>query len=722
MSPRRSRLTPAIPPRCTKGTSDTGVLKTTDGGAHWTIASGTLGANTSVFDLAINPATPSTLLASGFNNTSGIWRTTDGGATWSQVSQNGGYLAFAPLMPSVVYSTVSLTAPVGVLKSTDSGATWTRVFTAPEIVQVASLAVDPSNASIVYVGYNFGQILKTIDGGTTWTTLSVPTGGAVVQAVAVDPTTGVVWAGDRSGHLYRSPDGGVSWTQISTSGAALHAIYRMTFDGGTLYATEDDSPFSSFGTASYGIVKTSDGGDTWSLIKIKGNSLPVRGLAVLNGLLYAGGDLRSDAFLWRIDTNDGAQAFKFGTYLGGNDSDTAHGVAVDKSGNAVVALETDSADLPTTINAPLTRSALIRVSPNGTSIAASSYIGDPNTGYGATAVAVDGNNDAYVATGSFSGNTLAHIDRVDPSGLNNAFFVIGGTQNNVGVSINYPLGVATGPNAGEVFVAGFTTTTDFPITAGAPQPFYGSGAGDAFIAKVSFGGSTPPPPTNLALHRPAVASSEFGAQYAASFAVDGDMSTRWSSQFSDPQWIYVDLGQTYAVSEVVLRWETAFGADYQVQVSNDSNNWTTIRTITGGDGGVDDLDGLVRNRTLRSHLRHAERDGVGLFVVGDRGLWHALLDRRPACALDNTGCRRSRHSRQRELRQQQRRLHRRRIRRRYLGHLGRLQVRVPAPHRRRQHLGARAERAEHEPICEGGHHVSRRHRRERRARHARRQT
>ena len=69
-------------------------------------------------------------------------------------------------------------------------------------------------------------------------------------------------------------------------------------------------------------------------------------------------------------------------------------------------------------------------------------------------------------------------------------------------------------------------------------------------------------------------------------------STRWSSQFSDPQWIYVDLGQTYAISEVILRWETAFGADYQVQVSNDATDWTTIRAITGGDGDVDDLAGL----------------------------------------------------------------------------------------------------------------------------------
>src|SRR5438067_2048428 len=55
----------------------------------------------------------------------------------------------------------------------------------------------------------------------------------------------------------------------------------------------------------------------------------------------------------------------------------------------------------------------------------------------------------------------------------------------------------------------------------------------------------PPPSGDLALSRPVVASSEFSSQYAAANAVDGNASTRWSSTFSDPQWIYVDLGQRF---------------------------------------------------------------------------------------------------------------------------------------------------------------------------------
>jgi hypothetical protein len=103
-----------------------------------------------------------------------------------------------------------------------------------------------------------------------------------------------------------------------------------------------------------------------------------------------------------------------------------------------------------------------------------------------------------------------------------------------------------------------------------------------------------PAPTNLALGRPASSSStEGGASgYDASRAVDASMSTRWSSAFADPQWIASDLGARSDITRVVLRWEAAYGADYQVQMSDDNATWTTIRTVIGSDGGIDDLTGL----------------------------------------------------------------------------------------------------------------------------------
>ncbi|MBN1410790.1 MAG: discoidin domain-containing protein [Spirochaetales bacterium] len=101
---------------------------------------------------------------------------------------------------------------------------------------------------------------------------------------------------------------------------------------------------------------------------------------------------------------------------------------------------------------------------------------------------------------------------------------------------------------------------------------------------------TPPPAVNnLALNKTAVSSSNENTDLSAAMAIDGNAGTRWASAFSDPQWIYVDLGASSSISRVILNWETAYGSDYQIQVSDNASSWSTIYTVSGGDGGVDDL-------------------------------------------------------------------------------------------------------------------------------------
>lgn len=97
----------------------------------------------------------------------------------------------------------------------------------------------------------------------------------------------------------------------------------------------------------------------------------------------------------------------------------------------------------------------------------------------------------------------------------------------------------------------------------------------------------------LALGKTAVASSTENGSLLAGNAVDGNTNTRWGSQFTDNEWIYVDLGARYDVSRVILNWEAAYGSNYQIQISDTTSNWTTIRTINGGNGGVDDIQNLV---------------------------------------------------------------------------------------------------------------------------------
>lgn len=95
--------------------------------------------------------------------------------------------------------------------------------------------------------------------------------------------------------------------------------------------------------------------------------------------------------------------------------------------------------------------------------------------------------------------------------------------------------------------------------------------------------------TNLAQGKPAYASSTESSSYPASNATDGNTSTRWSSAYADPQWLYVDLGSNRTVNSVQLWWESAYASKYQIQTSTDGNTWTTVFTDESGTGGTKDI-------------------------------------------------------------------------------------------------------------------------------------
>ncbi|MFF5294505.1 discoidin domain-containing protein [Paractinoplanes globisporus] len=116
-------------------------------------------------------------------------------------------------------------------------------------------------------------------------------------------------------------------------------------------------------------------------------------------------------------------------------------------------------------------------------------------------------------------------------------------------------------------------------------------------------GSTPTAcgTTNAAQGRTTTASSQEGADVAAANATDGNAGTRWSSQFSDPQWIAVDLGSSQSICQVVLQWESAYGKAYQIQTSPDGNAWTSIYSTTTGAGGTETLTVSGTGRYVRMY-------------------------------------------------------------------------------------------------------------------------
>jgi hypothetical protein len=132
----------------------------------------------------------------------------------------------------------------------------------------------------------------------------------------------------------------------------------------------------------------------------------------------------------------------------------------------------------------------------------------------------------------------------------------------------------------------------------------------------SGGGTTGCGTTDIAQGRTATASSTENAGTPAVNAVDGNTGTRWSSAFSDPQWLQVDLGSSRSLCKVVLNWETAFGTAYQIQTSNDATNWTSVYSTTAGTGGVQTLNVSGSGRYLRMYgTARATQYGYSLYEL-----------------------------------------------------------------------------------------------------------
>jgi F5/8 type C domain-containing protein len=100
-------------------------------------------------------------------------------------------------------------------------------------------------------------------------------------------------------------------------------------------------------------------------------------------------------------------------------------------------------------------------------------------------------------------------------------------------------------------------------------------------------------------------------------ATDGNLGTRWASDWSDPQWIQVDLTATTAIRHVQLVWESAYAKAYSIQTSGDGSTWTTVWSTTTGDGGVDTIDLTASARYVRvAGTQRGTTYGYSLWELG----------------------------------------------------------------------------------------------------------
>ncbi len=122
------------------------------------------------------------------------------------------------------------------------------------------------------------------------------------------------------------------------------------------------------------------------------------------------------------------------------------------------------------------------------------------------------------------------------------------------------------------------------------------------------------PKPSLSTNRPVKASSVIHGN-KPQYAIDDDPSTRWESDWSDPQWITVDLGKPTLVDAVILSWEAAYAQSFQIQVSNNNAFWRTVYSTNSGSGGLEQIHFKpVKARYVRMYgIKRATQFGYSLY-------------------------------------------------------------------------------------------------------------
>jgi uncharacterized protein (TIGR03437 family) len=217
---------------------------------------------------------------------------------------------------------------------------------------------------------------------------------------------------------------------------------------------------------------------------------------------------RTTAFVqkWSAD----GSTLVYSTSLGGSNFDAAYGLAVDSIGNAYVAGTTTSADFPVTTNAFQNQLAgqsnafVAKIAPDGSRLIYSTFLG--GGAENVSAIAVDSSGNAVVtgetsspafpltpgayqtslsASCNFSrlvdvgvpSNGDAFVTRLAADGSSLAYStLLGGVCGTIGQSLAIDSG-------GNVWVAGKTSSSDFPIVGSALQPSFGDGLVDGFLAR-----------------------------------------------------------------------------------------------------------------------------------------------------------------------------------------------------------------------------------------------
>ncbi len=251
------------------GGADGGLWKTADRGDSWqqkaSVAT-TTAQKLSIGDVNVttvvqDPEDPKALYIGTTDN--GMFYSYDGGDSWQQNAQVG-----QGRIPSIAISTknkCTVYAAIGntVIKTIDCSRTWTTPYVDSRKDKLTtSVVVDFYDPQVVWIANNEGDVLRSGDGGVSWTSVHSFQNGVLKMAMSAADSRRL-YVGTKNNGVWRTTDGGATWTDVSQKYAQFSGS-RDFLD----IALGVSNPAVVILATKYGLLRSTDGGDSWGKIDL----------------------------------------------------------------------------------------------------------------------------------------------------------------------------------------------------------------------------------------------------------------------------------------------------------------------------------------------------------------------------------------------------------------------------------------------------------------------
>ena len=339
-----------------------------------------------------------------------------------------------------------------------------------------------------------------IDPGVQYTTFLGGNSAETPVGIAVDSAGSAYVAGTTQSPNFPTTTGAFDRTGAASNFADVFVTKLNPAGTALVYSTFVGGSDMEFGQG----MAIDGSGNAYVTGQTKSSNFPTTGNTFDRSLNIPGtcprcGIDNTDNFVFKL--NAAGSALAYSTYLGGTDYDAARGIAVDGSGNAYVAGETLSGDFATTAAAfDRTRGGeydmfVTKLNTTGSALVYSTFIGGTAVDNGGR-LAINSGGNAYVL-GSTSSPDFPTTPGAFDTTRNGAFDATLTKLNAAGSALVYATsfgGTDSDGGAGLVvdstgnaYVAGSTSSPDFPTTPGAYNRTFNNS--DAFLSKFNAAGS-----------------------------------------------------------------------------------------------------------------------------------------------------------------------------------------------------------------------------------------